>query len=265
MRVCSTRAAPIPERLPSETVRAILLFYVTALDTAYLCTQTSLLASVYVPFYISLSFWDAANTFETSLPHTRTTDAINWWRHDSLFRGNTRFVWIVFACGHRKFTVSSLSLSLSLVDSLAPSHNTQSSGSGLLYRNLKESLGSKGARNAVPKCIIKSYQEISRPTTERGGKDATRRKTLSVSQFHEIVANLTNNSFLRFRSARPLSPTIPIVPSPLSLFLSLIALAAVSLARYLPRSIGRSVYCFKRESAPRAKCFPGRLARRLAA
>lgn len=62
----------------------------------------------------------------------------------------------------------SLSLSLILL------HNTQSSGSGPLYRNLKESLGLRGARNAVPKCIIKSYQEISRPTTERGGKDATR-------------------------------------------------------------------------------------------
>jgi len=52
--------------------------------------------------------------------------------------------------------------------------------------------------------------------------------------------------------ALPPSPW-PVSPLPVHPRLS----AAVPLARYLPRSIGRSVYCFKRESSPPPTPSPG--------
>lgn len=86
-----------------------------------------------------------------------------------------------------------------------------------------------------------------------------RDETSSVPQFHGIVADPTNNSFLL-----PLAPRLPLARSATlaalhhhgAASLPLSALAAVSLARYLPRSIGRSVYCFKRKSAPERNVFP---------
>lgn len=122
---------------------------------------------------------------------------------------------------------NALSLSLSFFFSLfcARAHNTQSSGSGSLYRNLKESLGPKGARNAVPKCIIKSYQEISHPTTERGGKDATRNFVGSAIPRNRRRSNKQLFPPLSFRSS-----SVTHHPNSLSLSLPL-PLALVSLSR----------------------------------
>lgn len=84
-----------------------------------------------------------------------------------------------------------------------------------------------------------------------------RDETSPVPQFHGFVADPTNNSFLP-----PASIPAPCPFAPPSLFLLLLLLlsssshSAVSPARYLPRSIGRSVYCFKRKSAPERNVFP---------
>lgn len=104
-----------------------------------------------------------------------------------------------------------------------------------------------------PKCIIKSYQEISRPTTEVEAK--TRRNLAGPA----IPRN-------RRRSNKQLFPT----PT-----------RSLATARWwsspFPRSRGRfsrslsstldwtERLLFQAKERPRAKCFPGRLARRLAA
>jgi len=55
---------------------------------------------------------------------------------------------------------SALSLSLSLSLSLILLHNSQSSETGPLYRNLKESLGPRGARNAVPSALLRAIRKF---------------------------------------------------------------------------------------------------------
>lgn len=73
------------------------------------------------------------------------------------------------------------------------------SAQSALYRSLKESLGPRGARNAVPKCIIKSYQEISRPTTGKRKQrcDAKLRRFRNSTESSSIQQT-TLSSRLRF-------------------------------------------------------------------
>lgn len=145
---------------------------------------------------------------------------------------------------------------------------------GPLYRNLKESPGPWRREGFHRReCIIKNYQEISRPaTTERGGqrRDAKLYRSRS-SQFRGIVADPTNNSFSP--ASAPLVPTTTQAPDP-TLYqhhhhpCGRFSRSLSSTLDWTERLLfqARERPLTPRSTLPsRTKCFPGRLARCLAA
>lgn len=69
-----TRAAPILGRLRSETVRAIPLFYVTALDTAYLCTDTLTRVNLCAILFYLFGTRNSKCRYDTHAPPMLSTD-----------------------------------------------------------------------------------------------------------------------------------------------------------------------------------------------
>lgn len=116
--------------------------------------------------------------------------------------------------------------------------NTQSSASGSLTAASK-SLSDREARGMPPRsALLRAIRKfLARQRKRRRRRDETSPRSRNSTESSPIQQTTL--------SSRP-------PPSPRSLPLR----AAVSLARYLPRSIGRSVYCFKRKSAPERNVFP---------